>query len=100
MDEASDELRDEDAQGEVGEASGATVVTVLGKGQEFLYVVPSFLVCKATLQEVKLRHLDDQGNAGIFDAFARKCNLLDHPLPAIAIIQHSYLNGFLINVSL
>ena len=99
MDEASVEVRDEDAQGEVGKVSGVTVVTVLGKGQEFLYVVPSFPVCKATLQEVKLCHVDDQGNACIFDAFAKKCNLLDHPLLAIAIIQHSYLNGFLIDVS-
>jgi len=32
MDEASVEVRDKDAKGEVGEASGATVVTVLGKG--------------------------------------------------------------------
>jgi len=50
MDEASVEVRDEDAQedaqGEVGEASGATVVTVLGKGQEFCMLFPVFWCVK------------------------------------------------------
>jgi len=38
-----------------------TEVTVLGKGQTFLYIVPSFPVCMVTLQEVKLQQDDSQG---------------------------------------
>jgi len=36
----------------------------------------------------------------MFDSFARKCNLLDHPLPAMAKISYSYENTFIINIKL
>jgi len=77
-----------------------TQITVLGKGQVFLYIIPSFPVCKATLQEVKLQQEDDHGNVYVFDGFARKCDLLNHPLPAMAKIPFSYENTFIINVKL
>ena len=76
-----------------------TEITVLAKGQTFLYVVPSFPVYKATLQEVKLQQDDGNGNVYMFDGFARKCDLLDHHLPAMAKIPFSYENAFIINVS-
>ena len=76
-----------------------TEVTVLGKGQTFLYIVPSFPVCMVTLQEVKLQQDDSQGYVQMFDGFARYCELLNLSLPAFARIPFSYENAFIINVS-
>ena len=39
-----------------------TEIAVLGKGNTFLYVVPSFPVFNAELQEVKLQYTDGEGN--------------------------------------
>jgi len=83
----------------VDDQSEDTEITVLAKGREFLYVVPSFPVYKATLQEVKLQQDVGSGNVYVFDGFARKCDLLSHPLPAMAKIPFSYENAFIINVS-
>lgn len=66
-----------------------TKITVLTKGNTFLYVVPSFPVFKAKLQEVKLQYTDGEGNIHMFDNFARKCNLMDHFLPAISRLPYS-----------
>lgn len=81
------------------EESEYTEISVLWKGQTCLYVIPSFPVYKATLQEVRLQQVDGLGNVYVFDGFARKSDLLDHPLPAIATIPYSYENAFIINVS-
>ena len=79
-----------------GDSTIYTEITGLREGQTFLYVVPSFPVYKATLQEVKLQQDSGYGNVYVLDGFARKCDLLDHPLPAMTIIPYSYKN---INVS-
>ena len=76
-----------------------TEISVLSKGQTFLYVIPSFLVYKATLQEVRLQQDDGLGNVNVFDSFARKSDLLDHPLSAIATIPYCSENAFIIKVS-
>lgn len=76
-----------------------TEIVVLGKGNTFLYVVPSFPVYKADLQEVKLQYTDGEGNIHVFDGFARKCDQMDHSLPAMAILPYSYENAFIIKVS-
>ena len=48
-------------------------INVLVKGDTFLYTV-------------------------LFDGFARKCIMLDKPLPAVAKIEFSYENAFIIEV--
>lgn len=73
-------------------------ITILAKGNTFLYVVPSFLIFKATLQEVKLQWEEPGGEIQVFDGFARQCKLLDRPLPAVAKIMFSYENAFIIEV--
>ena len=73
-------------------------ITVLAKGNTFLYIVPSFPVFNATLQEVKLQWEAPGGEIHVFDGFARQCDLLDHPLPAVAKIMFSYENAFIIEV--
>ena len=45
-----------------------------------------------------LKHLSSR-NVYVFDGFARKCDLLNHPLPAMAKILFSYEKTFIINVS-
>ena len=72
-------------------------VVVLAMGDLVQYVVPSFPVFKATLREVKLQWEEDN-TIHVFDAFARHCHLLDHHLPAIAMISFSYENAFIIEV--
>ena len=74
------------------EESEYTGISVLWQGQMFLYVIPSFPVYKATLQEVRLQQDNSLGSVYMFDGFARKSDLLDHPLPAIATIPYSYEN--------
>ena len=54
---------------------------------------------KATLQGVKLQQDVSNGNVYVFDGFARKCDLLNHLLPAMAKIPFSYENAFIISVS-
>ena len=76
-----------------------TEIVILGKGKTFLYVVPSFPVYKATLQEVKLQYCDCEGKIHVFDGFVRKCDRIDHPLPAMARLPYSYENAFIIQVS-
>ena len=73
-------------------------INILAKGDTFLYTVPSFPVFKATLQQVKLQL--EESNRGIknFDGFTRKCIMLDKPLPAVAKIEFSYENAFIIEV--
>ncbi len=56
----------------------------------FQYTIPSFPVFTVTLREVKLQWEDDNGDVHLFDGFMRECELLNHPLPAIARIPHSY----------
>ena len=73
-------------------------VVVLATGDVIQYTVPSFLVFKATLREVKLQWDDEEKTIHVFDAFARGCNLLDHHLPAIAVIRFNYKNTFIIQV--
>ena len=73
-------------------------ITVLAKGNTLLYVVPSFPVFEATLREVKLQWEKPGGIIHVFDAFARQCELLDHPLPAVTKIMFSYENAFIIEV--
>jgi len=56
--------------------------------KNILCIVPSFPVCKATLQKVNCSMTMVMGVFMlVFDGFARKCNLLEHPLPAMAKIQ-------------
>jgi len=75
-------------------------VTILAKGDMFLYTVPSFPVFKATLQQVKLQWEESNGDIKIFDGFAKKCDTSDtKPLPAVAKIEFSYENVFTIEVS-
>ena len=81
------------------EESEYTEISVLWKGQTFLYVISSFPVRKATLQEVRLQQGDGQGNVYVLDGFARKSDLLDHLLPAIDTLAYSYETAFIINVS-
>ena len=81
------------------EESEYTEISVLWKDQTFLYIIPSLPVHKAILQEVRLQQDDGLGNVYMFDGFARKSHLLDHPLLAIATIPYSYENAFIINVS-
>ena len=66
-------------------------INVLVKGNTFLYVVPSFPIFKTTLQEVKLQWEEPGGAIHIFDGFARECELLDHPLPAVTKIMKMHL---------
>ena len=73
-------------------------VVVLATGDVIQYTVPSFPVFKATLREVKLQWDDEKKTVHVFDAFARDCNLLDHYLPAIAVIRFNYENAFIIEV--
>ena len=47
------------------------------------YVVPSFPVFGAKLTEVKLQWESCEGEIMVFDGFARSCEALEHPLPAI-----------------
>ena len=56
-----------------------------------------FPVFKATLREVKLQW-DEETTIHVFDAFACDCYLLDHHLPAIAVIHFNYENAFIIEV--
>ena len=72
-------------------------ITVLVKGNALLYVVPSFLVFKATLQEVKVQWEKPGRTIHVFDLFARQCELLDHPLPAVTKMMFSYENAFIID---
>ncbi len=65
-------------------------MTVLQKGRSFQYTIPSFPVLTVTLREVKLQWEDDNGDLHLFDGFMREYELLNHPLPAIARIPHSY----------
>jgi len=75
-------------------------ITVLAKGDTFVYTVPSFPVYKPTLQQVKLQLEESSGEVKIFDGFAKQCDLLDKPLPAVAKIVFCYDNAFLIKVTL
>ena len=69
-------------------------IKVLAKGDTFVYTVPSFPVYKPTLQQVKLQLEESSGKVKVFDGFARWCDLLDKPLPAVAKIVFSYNNAF------
>ena len=74
------------------------VLTILVKGCTFNYVVPSFSVFNVNLTEVKLQREDGDGEVHSFDGFARDCNEMDHPLPAVVKIYYSYENAFIIEV--
>ena len=75
-----------------------SVLTVLSKGDTINYIVPSFPVYSTELVEVKVQWEDEDGSLLVFDAFTRKCDLLDHQLPAIAKILFIYDNAFIIEV--
>ena len=75
-----------------------SVLTVLSKGDTIHYIVLSFPVYSAELVEIKVQWEDEDGSLLVFDAFTRKCDLLDHQLPAIAKILFSYDNAFIIEV--
>ena len=74
-------------------------ITVLAKDDTFVYTVPSFPVYKPTLLQVKLQLEESNGEVKVFDGFAKQCDLLDKPLPAVAKIVFSYDNAFLIKVT-
>ena len=71
-------------------------INVLAMGNTFLYVILRFPIFKTTLQEVKLQWEEPGGAIHVFDGFARECELLDCPLPAVAKIMFSYENAFII----
>jgi len=71
-------------------------ITVLAKGDAFLYTVPSFPVFKGMLLQLE----ESDGEVKVFDGFARQCDMLDKPLPAVAKIAFSYDNAFIIKVTL
>ena len=74
------------------------LVTVLGIGRIFNYVIPSFPIFKTTLQEVKLQFEEPDGTVQVFNGFA-KCGMLDErSLPALAKINFSFDNTFIIEV--
>ena len=75
-----------------------SVLTVLSKGDTIHYIVPSFPVYSAELVEIKVQWEDEDRSLLVFDAFTRKCDLLNHQLPAIAKILFSYDNAFIIEV--
>ena len=75
-------------------------VAVLKVGNLVHYIVPSFPVIQATLREVKLQWKEEDGALHVFDAFARDCDLPNHPMPAIAKIPFSFENAFMIKVKL
>lgn len=74
------------------------LITVLAKGDTIEYVVPSFPVFGAKLTEVKLQWESCEGEIMVFDGFARSCEALEHPLPAIMKVLYSYVNAFIIEV--
>lgn len=76
------------------EKEDCTYLAVIGKGKTFSYVVPSFPVYTAELQEAKFQYTNSKGDLQVFDAFARNCVLMNHPLPALARLQNSYKNIF------
>jgi len=96
MDHHVDDLVD---AGTEAPEEGCTYLAVVEKGKTFTYVVPSFPVYKAELQEIKLQYTDSKGDPQVFDGLARKCDLMDHPLPALARLPHSYENAFVVKVS-
>ena len=74
-------------------------VTVLAKGDTFLYTVPSFPVFKATLQQIRLQWEETNGDIKVFDGFTKKCDTLDtKSLPSVAKIEFGYENAFTIQV--
>ena len=94
MDVDKDESRDVEVEPKI-----EVVITVLAKGDTFVYTVPSFPVYKPTLQQVKLQLEESSGEVKVFDGFAKQCDLLDKPLPTVAKIPFSYDNAFLIKVT-
>ena len=88
-----------DGQDEAVPEDDCTYLAVVRKGKTFTYVVPSFAVYKAELQEVKIQCTDAKVGPHVFDGFARKCDLMDHPSPALARLPHSYENAFVVKVS-
>jgi len=78
-------------------------VTVLEVGSTVPYTVPSFPVFKTKLVEVKLLWEEHcEGSTPkllVFHGFAKKCDTLDHSLPAIAHLPFNYDCCFTIFVS-
>ena len=72
-------------------------------GSTVPYTVPSFPVFKTKLIEVKLlweEHCEGSTpKLHVFHGFAKKCDTLDHPLPAIAHLPLNYDCCFTIFVS-
>ena len=73
-------------------------VVMLVTGDVIQYTVSSFPVFKGTLREVKLQWDDEEKAIHVFEAFACDGNLLDHHLPAIAVIHFNYENTYIIEV--
>ena len=96
----SDGSRDVDKdEGRDVEVEREIEITVLAKVDTFVYTAPSFPVYKPTLQQVKLQLEEPSGEVKVFDGFAKRCDLLDKPLPTVAKIAFSYDNAFLIKVT-
>ena len=76
-------------------------VTVLSTGGILEYIIPSFPIYKATLQEVKLQWEEADGTIHVFDGFAKECELLDkRTTPAMARIMFNYDSAFIIEVGI
>lgn len=73
-------------------------VSVLRKGRPVTYTVPSFPVFTAMLQPVLLQWEDSEGDVFVFDGFMRECELMDHPLPALARVPTGQSHAFLVEV--
>ena len=71
---------------------------VLATGDINQYAIPSFPVFEATLREVKLQWDDEEKIIHVPDTSAHDYNLLDHHLPAIAVICFNCKNAFIIKV--
>lgn len=71
-----------------------SMLTVLKKGRSISYIVPSFPVVTVLLCEVTMQWEDEE----VFDGFMRECELLEHPLPAIARVINGFKNAFYVEV--
>ena len=75
-----------------------SVFTILLKGKIIHYVTPSFPVYSVEFSRGKVPREDENESLLVFDTFARKCDMLDHQLPAVAEILFNYDNAFIVEV--
>ena len=72
----------------------ANTLVVLEKGMSIPYIVLSFPVF-TVMWRVQLQWVNEHQT---FDAFMRECGLLNHSLPAVALVTYSYNNVFFVEV--